>query len=105
MPDKCDDIDYEQVLLEIHGFMSTLPQAWWNNRPSDTPIRFVGRRSNQKFVLHNIPIHRTVKTIIHNIAKLKGRDILLHTGKIPQNSELYSYLLKALKVKVFLTLR
>ncbi|XP_037049831.1 protein mini spindles isoform X3 [Bradysia coprophila] len=78
MPDKSDEIDYELVLLEIHGFMSALPQSWWNNRPSDTPIR-------------------TVKTIIHNIAKLKGRDILLHTGKIPQSSELYTYLLKALK--------
>ncbi|KAJ6636203.1 Protein mini spindles [Pseudolycoriella hygida] len=78
MPDKSEDMDYYPILQEIHGFMSALPQAWWNNRPSDTPIR-------------------TVKTIIHNMAKLKGRDILLHVGKIPQNSELYSYLLKALK--------
>lgn len=45
MPDKSEDIDYELVLLEIHGFMSSLPQVWWNNRPSDTPIRFVGKLS------------------------------------------------------------
>lgn len=44
MPDKSDDMDYELVLHEIHGFMSALPQIWWNNRPSDTPIRFVIKR-------------------------------------------------------------
>lgn len=100
MPDKSDDIDYELVLLEIHGFMSALPQVWWNNRPSDTPIRFVCTIFAQPSALHfDLSIHRTVKTIIHNMAKLKGRDILLHAGKIPQNSELYLYLLKALKVR------
>lgn len=102
MPDKSDEIDYELVLLEIHGFMSALPQAWWNNRPSDTPIRFVLFNQIHEADFSNFSsilfCYRTVKTIIHNIAKLKGRDILLHTNKIPQSSELYAYLLKALKV-------
>lgn len=42
--------------------------------------------------------YRTVKTIIHNMTKLKGNDILHHLQDIPPQSELYTYLVRVLKV-------
>lgn len=59
--------------------MLALPSSWWQTRPSDTPLR-------------------TVKTIIHNMAKVKGNAILQHLNQIPTHSELHAYLIKILKV-------
>lgn len=79
MPDRSNELDYDAVLLEVHEFMAALPSSWWQQRHADTP-------------------YRTVKTIIHNLAQIKGSAILQHLKKIPTHSELYSYLLKVLKV-------
>ncbi|XP_058054357.1 protein mini spindles [Anopheles bellator] len=78
IPDRLAELDYEAVLLEVHEFMLTLPPAWWGTRPSDMPLR-------------------TVKTIIHNMTKIKGNAILQHLNTIPTHSELHSYVLRILK--------
>lgn len=78
IPDRLPDLDYDAVLLEVHEFMLALPSVWWQQRPSDTPLR-------------------TVKTIIHNMTKIKGNAILQHLNKIPSHSELNTYILRILK--------
>lgn len=79
LPEKSNEIDYDAVLLEVHEFMVQLPSSYWHQRHADTP-------------------YRTVKTIIHHLAQIKGNNIMQHLTKIPTHSELYSYLLKVLKV-------
>lgn len=78
IPDRLQDLDYDSVLLEVHEFMLALPSVWWQQRPSDTPLR-------------------TVKTIIHNMTKIKGNAILQHLNRIPSHSELNTYILRILK--------
>lgn len=82
MPEKTNELDYDAVLMEVHEFMATLPSSWWAQRHVDTPFR-------------------TIKTIIHNLAQIKGNAIMQHLKKIPTHSELYTYLLKVLKVSKF----
>jgi hypothetical protein len=79
MAERANELDYEELLLEIHDFMLTLPSQWWAQRPSDTPMR-------------------TIKTIIHNMTKIKGVAILSHLNNIPKHSELNTYVLRILKV-------
>lgn len=81
MPQWGDDLEYESVLLEIHNFLKKFPSTWWKSKETDTPLR-------------------TVKTIIHSCAKIKGGSIMLHFGKIPNTSEseVESYILRVLKV-------
>ncbi|XP_058466115.1 protein mini spindles isoform X2 [Malaya genurostris] len=78
IPDRLQDLEYDAVLLEVHEFMLALPSVWWQQRPSDTPLR-------------------TIKTIIHNMTKIKGNSILQHLNKIPSHSELNTYILRILK--------
>uniref|UniRef100_A0A2M4ALN7 Putative microtubule associated protein n=1 Tax=Anopheles triannulatus TaxID=58253 RepID=A0A2M4ALN7_9DIPT len=78
IPDRVAELDYEPVLLEVHEFMLLLPHSWWQGRPSDMPLR-------------------TVKTIVHNLTKIKGNSILQHLNTIPTHSELHSYVLRILK--------
>uniref|UniRef100_A0A2M4BI16 Putative microtubule associated protein n=1 Tax=Anopheles marajoara TaxID=58244 RepID=A0A2M4BI16_9DIPT len=78
IPDRVGELDYEAVLLEVHEFMILFPPAWWQGRPSDMPLR-------------------TVKTIVHNLTKIKGNLILQHLNTIPTHSELHSYVLRLLK--------
>ena len=82
MPERVNELDYDALLLEIHDFMSTLPSPWWTTRPSDTPMR-------------------TIKTIIHNMTKIKGASILQHMASVPKPSELNTYVLRILKVGYF----
>ncbi|XP_023178563.2 protein mini spindles isoform X3 [Drosophila hydei] len=78
LPERTNELNYDAVILEVHEFMLALPSTWWQNRPSDTPLR-------------------TVKTIIHNMAKVKGNAILQHLNQIPTHSELHTYLIRILK--------
>ncbi|XP_011182448.2 protein mini spindles isoform X3 [Zeugodacus cucurbitae] len=78
LPERTNELNYDAVILEVHEFMLALPSSWWQTRPSDTPLR-------------------TVKTIIHNMAKVKGNAILNHLNQIPTHSELHTYLIKILK--------
>lgn len=83
MPQWGDEIDYDSVLLEVHNFLKKFPSSWWKTKDVDTPLR-------------------TVKTILHSSAKIKGGTIMLHLGKIPNTSEseVESYILRILKVKI-----
>ncbi|XP_070073685.1 protein mini spindles isoform X6 [Drosophila takahashii] len=78
MAERSNELNYDAVILEVHEFMLALPSTWWQNRPSDTPMR-------------------TIKTILHNMAKVKGNAILQHLNQIPTHSELHAYLLRILK--------
>ncbi|KAL7034400.1 hypothetical protein ACKWTF_007947 [Chironomus riparius] len=78
MPERVNELDYDALLMEIHDFMLALPTNWWAQRPSDTPMR-------------------TIKTIIHNMTKIKGAGILQHLNNIPRHSELNTYVLRILK--------
>ncbi|XP_017847656.1 protein mini spindles isoform X3 [Drosophila busckii] len=78
LPERTNELNYDVVMMEVHEFMLALPSSWWQNRPSDTPLR-------------------TVKTIIHNMAKVKGNAILQHLNQIPAHSELHTYLIRILK--------
>ncbi|GBP43034.1 Protein mini spindles [Eumeta japonica] len=77
-----DSIDYDSVLFKIHLFYKAYPNSYWkkNTEISDTP-------------------HRTVKTLVHNLVKMKGTSITNHLTQIPdvQESDLYPYLLKVFK--------
>lgn len=81
IPTWADEMDYDTILYEIHLFFKDFPSTWWKQKPSDTPIR-------------------TIKTIVHSMAKIKGNDLMSHLSKIsnPNESELQAYLLKLLKV-------
>ncbi|XP_034663855.1 protein mini spindles isoform X2 [Drosophila subobscura] len=78
LPERSNELNYDAVILEAHEFMLALPSSWWQTRPSDTPLR-------------------TVKTIVHNMAKVKGNAILQHLNQIPTHSELHTYLIRILK--------
>lgn len=81
MPSWGDEIDHEAVLFEIHNFLKKFPSTWWKSRDDDTPLR-------------------TIKTILHSWAKVKGGSMMLYLGKIPNTSEseVESYILRVLKV-------
>lgn len=81
LPERSNELNYDAVILEVHEFMLALPSTWWQNRPSDTPMR-------------------TIKTILHNMAKVKGNAILQHLNQIPTHSELHTYLIRILKVEI-----
>ena len=85
LPERTDELDYDAVLWEVHQFLVTLPSSWWQTRPSDTPLR-------------------TVKTIIHNMVKIKGVGIVNHLNKIPSNSELRAYLIKIIRVNIHISM-
>lgn len=78
LPDRVEELNFESVLIEINDFLVTLPSSWWLSRPVDTPLR-------------------TVRTIIHNMTRIKGSGILVHVTNINSCNELHHYVLKVLK--------
>ncbi|XP_017785300.1 PREDICTED: cytoskeleton-associated protein 5 [Nicrophorus vespilloides] len=80
LPNWAAEIDYDSVLLEVHLFLKDFPTAWWKTKAVDTPLR-------------------TVKTVIHSMAKIKGASIMIHLTKVPNtnDSEMETYMLKLLK--------
>ncbi|BFZ04985.1 hypothetical protein BsWGS_08024 [Bradybaena similaris] len=76
VPDNINDLNCDRVLYEAHLFFQHFPTSSWKSRPNlDMPIR-------------------TIKTLLHNLTKLKGHKILSHTGLIgaSENSEVEAYL-------------
>ncbi|KAG7190528.1 hypothetical protein KM043_006629 [Ampulex compressa] len=67
-PNRAEDLDYDAVLLETHYFFTSYPTAWWKKRSSDTSLR-------------------TVRTILFNMIKSKGSDILNHLNNINNGNE------------------
>lgn len=80
LPDISNDLNIDRILLDAHQFMRAFPSHTWKERPSDQPLR-------------------TIKTVLHSLAKQKGNKILSHTGLIDsnENSEVEAYLHKVLK--------
>ncbi|XP_070200256.1 cytoskeleton-associated protein 5-like isoform X2 [Littorina saxatilis] len=78
LPNITNELNIDKVLLDAHQFMRAFPSSTWKERPSDQPLR-------------------TIKTILHSLAKQKGNKILSHTGLIDSNSEVEAYLHKVLK--------
>lgn len=80
MPTWGDNLNYDNILYEVHVFLKDYPTAWWKTQTSDTPLR-------------------TIKTILHSVTKTKGAAIMLHLGKIPDTneSEVENYILRLLK--------
>ncbi|KAL8599784.1 hypothetical protein ACOMHN_052297 [Nucella lapillus] len=78
LPTICNDLNIDKILLDAHQFMQALPCHTWKQRANDQPLR-------------------TIKTVLHSLAKQKGNKILSHTGLIDSNSEVEAYLHKVLK--------
>ena len=56
LPTNVTEMNLSQVLLDIHTFLKEHPYHVWKTRPDNTPLR-------------------TIKTILHSLAKLKGNDV------------------------------
>ncbi|QQP52545.1 Cytoskeleton associated protein 5 [Caligus rogercresseyi] len=71
------ELQIDVLLAELHEFLKAYPQSYWKMQDTDTHLR-------------------TVKTIVHMLAKSKGPDIMNYLGKIqdPENSDLLPYLQK-----------
>jgi len=78
LPERVEELNFESVLYEINMFLMNLPSSWWMSRPTDTPLR-------------------TIRTIIHNMTRIKGSGILVHVTNINACNELHHYVLKVLK--------
>ncbi|XP_038047612.1 cytoskeleton-associated protein 5-like [Patiria miniata] len=80
MPNIIDTLKVDRVLLDLHQFLKAFPSHSWRDRPSDTPLR-------------------TVKTILHSMAKIHGEKILSYQNLItdPESSEMDGYLKRVLR--------
>ncbi|XP_023289884.1 protein mini spindles isoform X2 [Orussus abietinus] len=77
IPNWAADLEYDNILLEVHHFFKDYPSSWWKKRKPDTALR-------------------TVKTVLHSMTKVKGSTILSHLTLISNTneSELHSYLMR-----------
>ncbi|XP_070564717.1 cytoskeleton-associated protein 5-like isoform X2 [Ptychodera flava] len=82
LPNIVTNLNIDRVLLDLHIFLKSFPSPsqTWKERGSDTPLR-------------------TIKTIMHSLAKILGNKILSHFSLIedPNESELQMYLQKVLR--------
>lgn len=80
LPNITNELNIDRILLDAHNFMRAFPSHTWKERRNDHPLR-------------------TIKTVLHSLAKQKGNKILSHTGLIDsgENSEVEAYLHKVLK--------
>lgn len=80
VPEIINDLAVDRILLETHLFLRNFPTSTWKNRTSDLPLR-------------------TIKTVIHTLAMLKGSKILgqLNLIDASENSEVKMFLQKSLK--------
>lgn len=79
LPNIINDLNLDRIIGDLHNFLRAFPSHSWKNRSSDTPLR-------------------TMKTILHSLAKLKGNKIMSHLGMIDsEHSEVEAYLQKVLK--------
>nr|XP_054761945.1 cytoskeleton-associated protein 5-like isoform X1 [Lytechinus pictus] len=80
MPNIINELNIDRILLDLHQFLKAFPSSVWRDQPSDTPLR-------------------TVKTILHSLAKILGQKVLNHLTLIPdtKDSEVESYLKKVLR--------
>ena len=76
---ESNKLNLDLLLADLHEFLKAYPSSYWKKQEIDTPMR-------------------TVKTVLHTMAKAKGDAILDHLTRIndPSNSELVPYLRKLL---------
>ena len=60
LPECILDLQVDQILLDIHTFLKVHPHQVWKSRADDTPLR-------------------TMKTVLHSLAKLKGAQVRIQT--------------------------
>ena len=56
LPSIINKLQVERTLSDLHQFLQAFPSHTWRQRASDTPLR-------------------TVKTVLHSLAKLKGNKV------------------------------
>ncbi|XP_033117139.1 cytoskeleton-associated protein 5-like isoform X3 [Anneissia japonica] len=79
MPEIIHDINVERLLLSLHLFLKAFPSSVWKERTNDTPLR-------------------TIKTILHSLAKILGSKVLSYLVLInDKNSEVELYLKKIVR--------
>jgi cytoskeleton-associated protein 5 len=77
LPNVIDEINLDAIIGDLHLFLVAFPSSSWKKRPNDMPLR-------------------TVKTILHTLARLKGHHILNHLSKVTLPCEVEAYLRKVL---------
>ncbi|XP_062513637.1 cytoskeleton-associated protein 5-like isoform X2 [Corticium candelabrum] len=75
-------LNIDQLFFDVHQFLTAHPPPVWATYASDMPLR-------------------TVKTFLHRMAELRGKQILDHLALIPDGADsyTYNYLAKSLKIK------
>ncbi|XP_026677349.1 protein mini spindles, partial [Diaphorina citri] len=67
-PEWDSKLDYVRILAEAHVFLKTFPSAWWRSQPVNTPLR-------------------TVKTVIHSMARNRKSDLVVYLKQVPGVTE------------------
>ena len=66
LPDMINELNLDRVLADLHLFLRAFPGYTWKQRPTDMPLR-------------------TVKTLLHTFAKLKGQKVRYSSVKLSEN--------------------
>ncbi|KAA8590597.1 hypothetical protein FQN60_014531, partial [Etheostoma spectabile] len=80
LPETINSINLDRILLDVHNFMKVCPKEKLKQLKGDVP-------------------HRTLKTLLHTLCKLKGAEILDHLSMIENRneSELEAHLRRVVK--------
>jgi cytoskeleton-associated protein 5 len=77
LPEIINDLQVPKIIFDLHQFLKAFPSRSWKQRPNDMPLR-------------------TIKTILHSLAKLKG--VMVSDTKftsLPRYQDLTQHFLQA----------
>lgn len=80
-PEWDSKLDYVKILAVVHSFFKAFPSTWWRNQSNNTPLR-------------------TIKTLIHSMARCRNSELCSYLSQVPdvtEDSELYYYVHKLLQ--------